>query len=62
MLDTRPETDWDGDFILSSQVWTTARDLGRLGLLYLNDGVWNGEQILPEGWSGYVAALAPVQP
>ena len=62
MLDTWVETDWDGDFILSSQVWTTARDLGRLGLLYLNDGVWNGERILPEGWADYAAALAPAQP
>jgi hypothetical protein len=47
MTRTVPETDWEGNFILSSQVWTTARDLARLGLLYLNDGVWNGERILP---------------
>ncbi|WP_411817526.1 serine hydrolase domain-containing protein [Hyphococcus sp. DH-69] len=56
------ETDWNGDFILSSQVWTTARDLGRLGLLYLNDGIWQGERILPEGWAQYVATPAPDQP
>jgi CubicO group peptidase (beta-lactamase class C family) len=62
MHDTMLETDWDGDFVLSSQVWTTVRDLGRLGLLYLNDGVWNGERILAEGWTDYVAAPAPVQP
>lgn len=56
------ETDWNGDFVLSSQVWTTARDLARIGLLYLNDGVWDGERILPEEWSEYVATPAPAQP
>lgn len=62
MLHTTPETDWQGNYILSSQVWTTARDLARLGLLYQNDGVWNGERLLPEGWSRFVATPAPAQP
>lgn len=62
MFHTVPEMDWDGDFVMSSQVWTTARDLGRLGQLYLNDGKWEGEQILPKGWAEYVAAPAPAQP
>ncbi len=62
MLDTKPETDWGGDFILSSQVWTTSRDMARLGILYLNNGVWNGERILPENWTEYVSAPAPAQP
>ncbi|HEX9252768.1 MAG TPA: serine hydrolase, partial [Ignavibacteriaceae bacterium] len=26
------------------------RDMVRFGLLYLNDGIWNGEQILSENW------------
>ncbi|WP_258806542.1 serine hydrolase [Pseudidiomarina sp. CB1] len=56
------ETDWQGDFILSSQVWTTARDLARLGVLHLNNGVWNGEQILPENWLSYISSPAPAQP
>ena len=62
MTHTYLETDWEGNFILSSQVWTTSRDLARLGLLHLNDGVWNGERILPAGWAEYVAAPAPAQP
>ncbi|MCR5877430.1 serine hydrolase [Phenylobacterium sp. J367] len=62
MTHTTPETDWQGNFILSSQVWTTARDLARLALLYQNDGVWNGERLLPKGWAKFVATPAPAQP
>jgi CubicO group peptidase (beta-lactamase class C family) len=62
MTRTVPETDWQGNFILSSQVWTTARDLARLGLLYQNDGIWNGERILPPGWGAYVSRHGPAQP
>lgn len=62
MTHTKLETDWAGNFILSSQVWTTSRDMARLGLLHMNDGVWNGERILPEGWAKYVATPAPSQP
>jgi CubicO group peptidase (beta-lactamase class C family) len=62
MFRTVPETDWRGHFIMSSQVWTTARDLARLGLLYQTDGVWNGERILPAGWRDYVGRHGPAQP
>lgn len=62
MFHTFPEMDWNGDFVLSSQVWTTARDLARLGQLYLNDGEWDGEQILPKDWAKYVASPASDQP
>eukprot|EP00941_MAST-03F_sp_MAST-3F-sp1_P002350 g2350.t1 len=44
------ETDPSGAFIASSFGWATPRDWARLGLLFLNDGIWNGERILPEGW------------
>lgn len=62
MTRTYVETDWQDNYILSSQVWTTARDLGRLGMLYLNNGVWEGERLLPENWRTYVSAPSGPQP
>ena len=62
MTHTVAETDWAGNFILSSQVWSTARDLARLGLLWLNDGVWQGERILPEGWVKSMTTPSGPQP
>ena len=56
------EIDWRGDFLSSSMIWTTARDMARLGQLYLQDGVWGEERILPEGWVEFVSTPAPVQP
>jgi CubicO group peptidase (beta-lactamase class C family) len=44
---------------MSSQVYTNARDLGRLGLLLLQRGRWNGEQILPESWVDFIRTPAP---
>ncbi|MAD03657.1 MAG: hypothetical protein CMK65_08570 [Pseudoalteromonas sp.] len=62
MQHTFLESDWQSDFILSSQVWTTSRDLARLGLLHLNNGRWQGEQILPKDWLSYISKPAPAQP
>ncbi|MBU4136497.1 MAG: beta-lactamase family protein [Alphaproteobacteria bacterium] len=62
MYDTWAETDWRGNYMLSSQVWTTARDLARFGQLYLHDGVVDGERILPEGWRDHVSRPSGPQP
>lgn len=62
MHDTVAETDWQGNYILSSQVWSTARDLANLGQLYLDDGIWNGERILPANWVDYVSSPSGPQP
>lgn len=63
MHDTVAETDWQGDYVLSSQVWSSARDLALFGQLYLDDGVLpGGERVLPEGWVKYVSTPSGPQP
>ena len=59
MRNTLLSTDRYGDFILSSQVYTTARDLARFGLLYLNGGVWDGDRLVSEEWIDFVRTPAP---
>jgi CubicO group peptidase (beta-lactamase class C family) len=52
------ETDASGTYVGSSYIYATARDFARFGMLYLNDGNWLGEQILPEGWVDYTRTEA----
>jgi CubicO group peptidase (beta-lactamase class C family) len=59
MRNTLLSTDRFGDFILSSQVYTNARDLARFGLLYLKGGVWEGERLISKDWIEFVRAPAP---
>jgi CubicO group peptidase (beta-lactamase class C family) len=53
------ETDPYGNFLLQGYELGSGRDWARLGNLYLQDGVWNGERILPEGYAEFVSTIAP---
>ena len=59
MRHTLASTDRFGDFIFSSQVYTNARDLARFGLLYLQNGRWQGKQLISEQWIDFVRTPAP---
>jgi CubicO group peptidase (beta-lactamase class C family) len=53
------ETDPYGNFLTQGYELASGRDWARLGNLYLQDGVWNGERILPEGYVRFVSSVAP---
>ena len=59
MRHTIPGVDRFGDFVMSSQIYTNARDLARFGLLYLNGGTWHGQRLLSEDWIDFIRTPAP---
>ena len=44
------ESDNSGTLVGSSLVWASGRDWARFGQLYLDQGLWNGKQLLPATW------------
>jgi CubicO group peptidase (beta-lactamase class C family) len=53
MASYQHSADVAGNLIGSGSGFATLRDYAKLGVLYLQDGVWNGERLLPEGWVDY---------
>jgi CubicO group peptidase (beta-lactamase class C family) len=49
------EKDKAGTFVGSSWVFSTPRDMAKFGYLFLNEGVWEDQQLLPKGWVSYSA-------
>jgi CubicO group peptidase (beta-lactamase class C family) len=62
MASATPKFDNSGSWIASSYCFCTPRDFAKFGLLYLRDGVWNGQRLLPEGWVDYGRTPAAAQP
>jgi len=62
MLSAVIEPDSSGTFVGSSYTFATPRDWARFGLLYLQDGVWQGERIFPPGWVKYTTTPTAATP
>jgi CubicO group peptidase (beta-lactamase class C family) len=53
------EVDPYGNFLITGYDYGTARNWARIGLLHLQDGMWQGKRILPDGWVKFVSSPAP---
>jgi len=56
------EMDGSDTFVGSSYFYASARDWAKLGQLMLQDGVWNGQRLLPEGWVKYSSTATATAP
>lgn len=53
------ERDQKGVFNGGSSVFATPRDMAKIGYLYLNNGIWNGKEILPAKWIQKTLQVSP---
>lgn len=44
------ETDTDGTWVGSSYLWASVGDWAKFGQMMLEDGQWQGQQVIPTGW------------
>ena len=56
------EQDASGTFVASSYMYATAREWGRLGHLFAEDGKHDGIEIFPSWWVAYSRTPAPADP
>lgn len=58
-MNAQPEFDAAGLYYGSASIYASARDFAKFGLLYLRDGVWEGQRLLPEGWVDFARTPGP---
>ena len=56
------EADARGTLVGSSYLYATAHDWARFGQFLLQQGVWNGQSILPEGYVAWMREPSPAAP
>lgn len=52
------ETDASNNYVASSYAWATARDWAKFGQFFLDEGVVDGEQLLPDDWCNFTTEVA----
>ena len=62
MASTVLEADARGTFAGSSYLYATGRDWARFGQLLLQDGVWNGQPVLPPGYAAWMRQPSDAAP
>ena len=60
MKDVTWERDASGTFVGGSHLFVSARDIAKVGTLYLNNGMYEGRRLLPEGFVEYSTKMNPV--
>jgi hypothetical protein len=53
MASYQHSADIAGNMIASGAGFATLRDYAKLGVLYVQNGMWDGERLLPPGWPDY---------
>ncbi len=53
MASYQHSADIAGNLIASGAGFATLRDYAKLGVLYLQNGMWDGERLLPQSWADY---------
>src|SRR5262249_60701200 len=62
MASYQHSADIAGNLIASGAGFATLRDYAKLGILYLQNGTWDGELLLPEGWADYALSATHTAP
>ena len=60
MASYQHSADIAGNLIASGAGFATLRDYAKLGVLYLQNGMWDGERLLPAGWADYATTRASI--
>jgi CubicO group peptidase (beta-lactamase class C family) len=58
-MKAQPEFDAAGLYYGSALIYASARDFAKFGLLYLRDGMWEGQRVLPQGWVDFARTPGP---